>query len=161
MLSCAWRMTGGPWSTGTVVPMPLGLVVSPGCPLIVVGAPVDAPPDWPAPPRSAVDPPLGAELPAPPHAAAATRIAMMTRTFFIRRPPRRNSELSDQTLDRAARNIRRRASGQKPRHRRRRAPGALRRKLHRAAGGQSRVGRTQRRRQDEPAQGAGGRRRPA
>src|SRR5258706_393840 len=110
MLSCAVRMTGGPCSTGTVVPEPLGLVVSPGCPLIVTGAPVDVPPDWaaPAPARSWAGPAAVLAAPPPP-AAAATRVAVVTGAFFIRRPPRRNSELSDPTPDRAARNIRPRA----------------------------------------------------
>src|SRR5450759_1428134 len=149
-------MTCGPWIAGTTS-LSGGLAVPtlPGCALIFVGAPTE-PLDCAGPAdKEVVDPPPEV-LEAPPHAAAATRMAIMTRTFFIRRPPVRVFELPDQTLDVAAGNNCRRAAGQKPRHRRRRTPGALGRKLHRGGWGQGRIGRTQRRRQDEPAQGAGG-----
>src|SRR3989442_15969861 len=79
-LGCACRMTGGPWSAGTVVP---GTEV-PFCPpVLLVGWPASA-----APPLLTPVPELGLEVPtvlvaAPPQAAAATSIAMTTRTLFI------------------------------------------------------------------------------
>src|ERR1700682_750719 len=148
-------MTCGPWIAGTALPVPVGLLneLSPGCPLILVGVPTDVPLGF----AERAIPPLDGLPAAPPHAAAATRMAMMTTAFFIRRPPVfvLRSELSDQTLDVAARNICQRAAGQESRHRRRRAPGALGRELQRGYRGQGRFGRPQRRRQDQPAEGPG------
>src|SRR5260370_15508103 len=153
-------MTGGPGSGGTALSLTglPGLTAPPGCTLILVGAPGAVPFDCCAVIAGVGEGP--SEPVAPPHAAAATRIAMIATTFFIRRPPvYLRSELSDQTLDVAARNICQRAAGQESRHRRGRAPGAVRRELQRGARRQGRVGRPQRRRQDEPVEGPGGRKR--
>src|SRR5260370_5528560 len=155
-------MTGGPGSGGTALSLTglPGLTAPPGCPLILVGAPGAVPFDCCALIARVGEGP--SEPVAPPHAAAATRIAMIATTFFIRRPPvYLRSELSDQTLDVAARNICQRAAGQESRHRRGRAPGAVRRELQRGARRQGRVGRPQRRRQDEPVEGPAGRNQPS
>src|SRR3989442_8402015 len=80
-LSCACRMTGGPWRAGTVVP---GTEV-PFCPpVLLVGWPASAAPPLPAgalwTPPDDVEPALP---PPPPQAAAATTIALTPRTPFI------------------------------------------------------------------------------
>src|SRR5258708_12912389 len=92
-------MTGGPGSGGTALSLTglPGLTAPPGCPLILVGAPGAVPFDCCALIARVGEGP--SEPVAPPHAAAATRIAMIATTFFIRRPPVSfTSELSDQTL---------------------------------------------------------------
>src|SRR5258708_17155144 len=110
-------MTGGPGSGGTALALTglPGLTGPPGCPLILVGAPGAVPFDC-----CALIARVGegtSEPVAQPHAAAATRIAMIATTFFIRRPPvYLRSELSDKTQTYQATHICQRYKGHASSH---------------------------------------------